>query len=116
MKILSTLLMIIALSASIQANTNVDDMVKKQCKAITNGNLKPLMNNTYLKGIVEGINYTIPYSDATELAKSAATDSIMEMACKNVFENRTLHGFEADYKWQVIKLTSKKHSKMKQQF
>jgi len=38
------------------------------------------------------------------------------IACKNAFENKTVHGFDADYKWQVIKLTSKKHSTMEQQF
>ena len=115
MNILSTLLMIIALSAPINAINTIDKMVKKQCKEITNDS-KPMIANTYLQGIIEGINYAIPYSDATELAKSGATKSIMEKACKNVFENRTLHGFDSDYKWQVMKLTSKKHSKMKQQF
>lgn len=115
MNILSTLLMIIALSAPIHAINNIDKMVKKECKDITNDS-KPMLTNTYLKGIIEGINYAIPYSDATELAKSGATKSIMETACKNVFENRTIHGFDSDYKWQVMKLTSKKHSKMKQQF
>ena len=114
MKILSTSLMIIALSAPINA-MNKDKMVKEQCKDITNDS-KPMVENTYLKGIVEGIHYATPYGDTTELAKSSTTKSIMEQACKNIFENRTLHGYDADYKWQVMKLTSKKHSKMKQQF
>lgn len=114
MNILSTLLIIIALSAPINA-MNIDKMVKEQCKDITNDS-KPMMANTYLQGIVEGISYAVPYSDTTELAKSSTIKGIMEQACKNIFENRTLHGYDADYKWQVMKLTSKKHSKMKQQF
>ena len=85
MNILSTLLMIIALSAPINAINTIDKMVKKQCKEITNDS-KPMIANTYLQGIIEGINYAIPYSDATELAKSGATKSIMEKACQNVFE------------------------------
>jgi hypothetical protein len=106
--------MIIALSAPIHA-MNIDKMVKEQCKDVTS-NSKPMVASTYLQGIVEGINYATPYSDITELAKSSTTKNIMEQACKNIFENRSLHGYDADYKWQVIKLTSKKHSKMKQQF
>ena len=90
-------------------------MVKGQCNYIANDS-NPMMVNTYLLGIVEGINYATPYSDATELAKEAAHKKVMEMACKNASENKTLHGFDADYKWQVMKLTSKKHSKMEQQF
>jgi len=112
---LSTLLMIIALSAPIYAINDINKVVKKECKEITNSS-KPIMESTYLKGIVEGINYAVPYSDATDLAKSRATKSIIEKACKNIFENRTIHGYDSDYKWQVMKLTSKKHSTMKQQF
>jgi hypothetical protein len=107
--------MIAALSTLINANTNIDKMLKKQCQYIINGT-DPMMSNTYLLGIVEGISYAIPYSDSTDLAKSTATENVMKMACKNALENRTLHGFDADYKWQVIKLTSKKHKTMKQQF
>ena len=75
-----------------------------------------MMDNTYVLGIVEGINYTVPYSDATELAKSGDTKNVVLIACKNAFENKTVHGFDADYKWQAMKLTSKKHSEMEQQF
>lgn len=115
MKILSTLFMIIALSVSTNANINIDKMAKKQCQFLTNGS-NPMVDNTYLKGIVEGISYAVPYSDATELAKSSETKNIVLIACKNAFENKTVHGFDADYKWQVMKLTSKKHSTMEQQF
>ena len=110
-----SILLIVALSTGMHANTNIDKMVKKQCQYITNGS-NPMMSNTYLQGIVEGINYAVPYSDATDLAKSGVTKNVMEMACKNALANRTLHGFDADYKWQVMKLTSKKHSKMEQQY
>ncbi|WP_373031806.1 hypothetical protein [Sulfurovum sp.] len=95
-------------------------MISSKTEIITQDEAKimfyAMVTSTYLQGIVEGINYAVPYSDATELAKSRTSKSIMEMACKNVFENRTLHGFDSDYKWQVMKLASKKHSKMKQQF
>ena len=115
MKILSALIIIAASSTAINANVSIDDMVKKQCQYITNGS-NPMMSNTYLQGIVEGINYAIPYSDATELAKTTNAKDIALIACKKAFENKTVHGFDADYKWQVIKLTSKKHSTMEQQF
>ena len=112
---LATLLVVIVLSTLGNASANIDKMVKKQCQYITNGS-NPMMSNTYLQGIVVGISYAVPYNDATDLVKNAATNTVMEMACKNAIENRTLHGFDADYKWQVMKLTSKKHSKMKQQY
>ena len=115
MKILLTLLMTMVLSVSIHANINIDKMVKTQCKYITDGS-NPMMENTYLKGIVEGISYAVPYNDATDLVKNMATKKVMKMACKNALDNRTLHGFDADYKWQVMKLSSKKHSTMNQQY
>jgi hypothetical protein len=114
MKKFSILLMIV-FSPLINANANIDSMVKKQCQYITKSS-DNMIANTYLLGIVEGINYATPYSDATELAKSADTNNIVLIACKNAFENKTIHGFDADYKWQVMKLTSKKHSQMEQQF
>lgn len=115
MKKLTILLVVIALGTFIHASTNIDKMVKKQCQYITNGS-DPMMDNTYLKGVVEGISYAVPYSEATDLVKNDATKEVMHLACKNAIENRTLHGFNADYKWQVMKLTSKKHSKMEQQY
>ena len=115
MKIVFTFMMIVALSVSMNANVNIDKMVKTQCKYITDGS-NPMMENTYLKGIVEGISYAVPYNDATDLVKNMATKEVMHKACKNALENRTLHGFDADYKWQVMKLSSKKHSKMEQKY
>ena len=115
MKILLSLMMTMALRVSIYANVNIDKMVKTQCKYITDGS-NPMMENTYLKGIVEGISYAVPYNDATDLVKNMATKEVMHKACKNALDNRTLHGFDADYKWQVMKLSSKKHSIMKQQY
>lgn len=114
MKILSTLLMTIALTTSIYAS-NKDASIKKQCKNITNDS-DAMLESTYLLGIVEGIIYSTPYSDATELAKNDETKNIVLLACKNAFDKKTIHGFDADYKWQSMKLISKKHSKMTQQF
>jgi len=114
MKKLSTLLMILALTTSIYAS-NKDNSVKKQCKNITNDS-NTMLENTYLLGIVEGIIYSTPYSDATDFAKSDETKNIVVLACKNAFDKKTIHGFDADYKWQSMKLISKKHSKMTQQF
>ena len=116
MKKLVTLLTVLTLGTLLHANANIDKMVKKQCQIVIDVTKNPMMSNTYLLGIVEGISYAVPYNDATDLVKQAETKKVMEMACKNAIENRTLHGFDSDYKWQVMKLSSKKHSTMEQQY
>ncbi len=87
-----------------------NESVKEQCQHIVYGYGD--MNYTIdalLIGYMNGILYAIPHRYKTNFAKNARGETIIRKACHNALNNITINGFEADYRWQLLRLVSNKY-------
>ncbi|MEA2019652.1 MAG: hypothetical protein U9N59_14520, partial [Campylobacterota bacterium] len=101
---------IITLLFSTTLNASQDASVKKQCQHIVYGYGE--FNYTFdalLIGYMNGILYATPPNYKTNFSKRARGETIIRKACHNALNNITVNGFEADYRWQLLKLINNKY-------
>jgi hypothetical protein len=104
-------LLIMMLPNSVFAGTEIDEMLKNQCKYIVYGNMEGANNDQadgYLLGFVQGIEYVTDKADLTEFFTSRNYRMVIERSCENALKNNTRKGFQTDFKLEAYKLISVK--------
>ena len=108
-KILITLLTIVLITTSANADTKTGNEYKKQCQYVVYGNGN---DSSYYAGVMAGIpediRASLPVKDTTAFSKHTTQTTMQLKACKNALNHITSDGFENDYKMAVLKLIAAK--------
>ena len=109
-KIKIILLIAILTVSSLEASRD-DDFIKKQCQYNVYGNgSTDYIISAKMMGLIGGMLYTLGKEEGEDFIKTANYGTINDKACENALNNTTKYGFEADFKWELIKLISKKYN------
>lgn len=74
-------------------------MLKKECQYRVYGNGESIeIFKGYLYGLAEGIEYTTPSKDRTSFA-TQDLNVVVDVACKEAFNNNGSHPFLVKFKW-----------------
>ena len=109
-KLLIIMTLLTVLTINVSASTEINNAIKKQCNYLVNGKGNNIeAYNTYLLGIVTGMKYVIPASEAKEYGKITIGGDIKIKACENTLKHMTSLGFELDYLRETLILFSTRY-------
>lgn len=111
MKTLVAILTVITLTTSVNASEEVDNRIKELCKFTLYGEGEDVpLTKAYIIGMLSGMLFAVPKEERTEFAETATLRMTVEKTCNNAFMGISEYGFENDFKWEALRLISKKYS------